>query len=83
VVRFRTASECVMSSFMLTPVYRWASGATRFSTATKPSLPLTLVFWMKTTTSWMWNIILQTKLSLLYAGFLDENDDLWDEYASC
>jgi hypothetical protein len=24
-----------------------------------------------------------TKLSLLCAGFLDEKDDLWDEYASC
>jgi hypothetical protein len=59
VVRFRTASECVMSSFILTPVYRWLQAQRDSLVQPNPPLPLTLAFWMKTTTSWMWNIIRQ------------------------
>ncbi len=83
VVRYRTASECVMSSFILTPVYRWLQAQHDSLPQPNPPPPSDASFLDENENLLDVKHHSATKLSLICAGFLDENDDLWDEYASC
>jgi hypothetical protein len=72
-----------MSSFILTPVYRWLQAQHDSLPQPNPPPPSDASFLDENENLLDVKHHSATKLSLICAGFLDENDDLWDEYASC